>query len=272
VLCTCAPGFGGVNCELDCSGEIEFPDAGLASAVRSAALLEDGQPITAEAVANVTSLTMSDTPVSDLTGIQCMTALSWVTMGRAGLTDMTPFAALPRLTDLDLHCNSITDISPVASLINLVDFNIGKDSSCEALPGQVTDISPLEDLVGLANLDLSGHDITSIGSLAPLTHLQWLILAANRNLASLVGLEDASFLEYFVATDTLVSDVSVFEGHSAVQTLWLSGSNVSDLGPLLTASALEQLHIRVTSVDCLAQAENITALEANGVYVDADCE
>src|SRR5688500_8817508 len=131
VLCTCPAGFGGVNCELECSGEIEFPDAALASAVRSAALIDEGQPITAEALADVTSLSMSDTLVSDLTGIECMTGLSWVTMYRTGLTDLTAFAALPRLTDLDLHCNSITDISPVASLINLVDFNIGKDSSCE---------------------------------------------------------------------------------------------------------------------------------------------
>src|SRR6187399_2351556 len=80
VLCTCPEGFGGVNCELGCSGEIEFPDAALASAVRSAASIEEGQPITAEALATVTGLSMSETLVSDLTGIECMTALSWVSM------------------------------------------------------------------------------------------------------------------------------------------------------------------------------------------------
>jgi hypothetical protein len=271
VLCTCPPGFGGVHCELACSGDIEFSDPALASAVRSAAFLEDGQPITAEALAGVTSLSIYDTQISDLTGIECMTALSWVTMSEVGLTDLTPLAALPRLTSLRADCNSITDISPVASLINLVDFSIGKSSSCE-VPGQVTDISPLRDLVGLSALDLSGHDIESLGSLTALTQLEWLILATNRRLGSLAGLERAGHLQYFVATDTLVSDISLFAGHPTLQTLWLSGSGVSDLTPVLTAAALQYLYIRATPVDCEAQAENLASLEANGVNISSDCD
>lgn len=271
MLCTCPAGFGGVHCEIPCSGEIEIPDAAFESAVRSAALLDAQEPLTAEALADVTSLSIFDTPIGDLSGIECMTSLSWVTMHDVGLIDLTPFASLPRLTSLQVDCNSFTDISPIASLINLVQFNAGKSSSCEA-PGQVTDITPLADLVGLADLDLSGHDIDSLASLAPLTHLQWLILASNANLASLSGIESAMFLEYFVATDTLVSDVSMFAGHPTVQTLWLSGSQVSDLAPLLTASALEEVYVRATSLDCEAQSANIAALEANDVYVSHDCD
>jgi Leucine-rich repeat (LRR) protein len=270
-LCTCPPGFGGVNCEIECSGEIEFPDPALASAVRSAALLDDGEPITAEALTDVMSLSVYDTQLSDLTGIECMSSLSWVTMSEVGLTDLTPFAALPRLTSLRADCNSITDLSPIAGLINLVDFSVGKSSSCE-VSGQVTDIGPLRDLVGLASLDLSGHDIDSLLPLAALTRLQWLILATNPRLASLAGLENASHMAYFVATDTLVSDIAVFAGHPTLQTLWLSGSNVSDLTPLLTASALEELYIRVTAVDCEEQAENIAVLQANGVTISSDCD
>ena len=271
VLCSCPAGWGGVHCEIACSGEIEFPDAAFASVVRSAASIEEGQPITAEALADVTSLTISGTPISDLTGIECMPSLSWITIREAGLTSLTPFAALPRLTSLQVDCNSITDLSPIASLINLVDLNVGKSSSCE-VPGQVTDASALEDLVGLSTLDLSGHDLSSLDSLRPLTHLQWLILASNANLASLDGIENADYLGYFVATDTSVSDVSLFAGHQALETLWLSGSRISDLGPLLTASALAQLYIRATEVDCQAQAENLSALQANGVSVTSDCD
>jgi len=270
-LCSCPAGFGGVACEIACAGEIEFPDPAFASAVRSAALLDEGAPITAEALASVTSLSISDTPISDLTGIECMTSLSWVTMYKVGLADLTPFAALPRLTSLELNCNSITDLTPLASLINLTSLGVGNDSSC-LVPERVTDITPLRRLVGLTTLDLSGHDIQSLMALERLEHLQQLILPNNDNLASLAGLEQADYLEYFVATDTLVSDVSVFAGHPRVETLWLSGSRVSDLTPLLTAESLVDLYIAATSVDCAAQADNLAELAANGVTVTSDCE
>jgi hypothetical protein len=269
-LCTCSEGYGGVHCELSCAGEIEFPDAAFASAVRSAALLDAEEPITAQVLSDVRSLSVYDTPIADLTGIECMTALSWVTMHTVGLTDLTPFAALPRLTQLRADCNQITDLTPVASLINLVDFSVGKSSSCE-VSGKVTDISPLQDLVGLTSLDLSGQDISSLASLSSLSHLTWLILANNPNLSSLDGIENADYLRYFVVTDTQVSDVSMFAGHSSIETLYLSGSNVADLTPLLTASTLQNLHIRVTAIDCDAQAANIAALAGNGVTVNSDC-
>ncbi|HEU5073009.1 MAG TPA: hypothetical protein VFU02_02535 [Polyangiaceae bacterium] len=271
VLCTCPPGYGGVNCEVVCSGEIEFPDAAFASAVRSAGSIDAAEPITAEALAGITSISISDTPIADLTGIECMTSLSWVSMYTVGLTDLTPFAALPRLTDLGLPCNSISDLSPIASLVNLTSFSVGKSSACE-VPGQVTDISPLADLVALATLDLSGHDIDSLTPLARLEQLEFLVLASNPNLASLAGLEALDHLEYFVVTDTQVSDLSIFENHPTLETLWLSGSAVSDLGPLLTADSLAELYIRVTPVDCQAQAANLAALAARGVTVSSDCE
>lgn len=271
VLCTCPPGYGGVNCEVVCSGEIELPDAAFASAVRSAGAIDEAEPITAEALAGITSISISETPIADLTGIECMSSLSWVSMYTVGLTDLTPFAALPRLTSLDLPCNSISDLSPIASLVNLTSFSVGKSSACE-VPGQVSDIGPLANLVALATLDLSGHDIESLTPLARLEQLRFVVLAENRNLASLAGLEALDHLEYFVVTDTQVSDLSIFEDHPTLETLWLSGSAVSDLSPLLTASSLAELYIRVTAVDCEAQAGNLAALAAQGVTVSSDCD
>lgn len=271
VLCTCPPGFGGVNCEVTCTGEIDFPDAALASAVRSAASIEDAEPITAEALAEVTSLSISDTPITDLTGIECMTSLMSVSMNSVGLTDITPLAALPRLMSVNLQCNSITDISPLGSLISLQTLSLAKGSACN-VPGQVTDIGPIGDLVALMTLDLAGHDIESVAPLASLTYLDFLVLADNGKLGSLEGLEALDYLRYFVATDTQVTDVSIFAEHPKLETLWLSGSQVSDLSPLLTAGSLLNLYIGATAVDCEAQAGNLASLAANGVTVSSDCE
>lgn len=271
VLCNCLPGFGGVNCEVACTGEIDFPDAALASAVRIAANIEDGGPITSEALAGVINLSASDTPITDLTGIECMTSLKFLTMTTAELTDITPLAALSRLNILDLSCNSITDLSPVGSLIQLATLLLSNGSECDA-PGQVTDISPLSDLVALMSLDLNGHDIASPTQLAPLVHLKSLVLANNTNLATLEGLEALDHLTYFVATDNQVSDVSVFAGHPTLEALGLGGSQVSDLTPLLTAASLLALDVTATAIDCEAQTDNLAALAANGVSVSSDCE
>lgn len=270
-VCTCPAGFGGVHCEVSCTGEIDFPDAAFASAVRGAAAIEEGEPITAEALADITSFSISDTQISDLTGIECMTSLRFMAINTAGLTDITPLAALWRLNSLNLQCNSITDVSPLGSLISLMTLSLAKGSACE-VPGQVTDITPLSDLVALMTLDLAGHDIDSVTPLAPLKYLDFLVLANNANVAALEGLEPLDSLRYFVATDTEVSDVSIFEGHPTLETLWLSGSQVSDLGPLLTADSLLELHVVATDVDCEAQADTLAALAANGVTVSSDCE
>jgi internalin A len=242
----------------------------LAAAVRREAQLGVNDPITAEVAAGVTSMSIYDTPITDLTGIECMTSLSWLTLSEVGITDVSRLAALPRLTTAYLDCNPLTDLSSVASLINLVNLGIGKSSSCE-VPGTVTDITPLVDLVGLSTLDLSGHDVTSLSVLGALTHLRRLILPSNPNLVSLAGLEHAKALNYLVVTDTQVSDLSIFAGHPAIGTLWLSGSQVSDLSPLVMAPALEALYIVATPVDCDAQAANIATLQMNGVNVSSSC-
>jgi internalin A len=200
-----------------------------------------------------------------------MPQLSWLSLYEVGLVDLTPLAALPRLTSLSMTCNSIVDLSPLANLINLTTLDIGKGSSCE-VPGQVTDITPLADLVGLATLGLAGQDVDSLAALEKLTHLEFLVLAQSERLASLTGLENAGYLDYAVFTDTLVSDISVLTGHPTLRTLYLSGSPVSDLAPLVTAEALESLYIRVTEVDCALQSENLAALTDRGVDVSSDCD
>jgi internalin A len=271
-LCTCPEAFGGVHCEIDCSGEIDFPDAAFEAAVRSSVFIDDGELLTAETLADVTSLTVSDTTVSDLTGIECMPRLSWLSLYEVGLVDLSPLAALPRLTSLNATCNSITDLSPLQNLVNLTTLDIGKASNCIDLPGQVSDLTPLADLLGLATLGLAGQDADSLAALSKLTHLDFLVLANNERLESLAGLESADYLQYVVLTDTLVNDISSLAGHPTLQTLYLSGSPVSDLTPLVTADALERLYVVATELDCTEQAENLATLQSRGVEISSDCD
>jgi len=238
--------------------------------VRSAAGLDEGEPITAEVAASISDLGIYE-PILDFTGLECLTSVRWLTVQEAALTDLSPFAALPRLSSLYAPCNPLLDLSSVACLINLTNLALGQDSSCNDGTG-VTDISPLAGLVGLVSLDLSGQNIESLAPLSNLTRLEQLILADNANLSSLADLAPLSRLAYLVVTDTQVSDLSPFAGHGSLETLWLSGSMVSDLAPLLGVTSLQSLYIVATPVDCTAQASNLAALAANGVEVTSSCE
>ncbi len=270
VLCTCPANWGGVNCELPCTGNLTFPDPVLEAAVRQSAMLDEGEPITAEAAASISSLGIYE-PISDFTGLACLTSVSYLSVDEAGLTDLSPFAALPHLSTLQAPCNPLLDLSSVAALINLTTLNLGQGSQCDDETG-VTDITPLAGLVGLTVLDLSGHNIDSLAALRSLTRLETLILASNASLSSLADIAPLSRLNYLVVTDTAVSDLTPLAGHTSIQTLWLSGSQVADLSPLLGIDSLTNLYIVATPVDCAEQANNIASLVASGVEVSSSCD
>jgi Leucine-rich repeat (LRR) protein len=62
--------------------------------------------------------------------------------GKAGISDLTGLENATNLTFLDLSGNPISDITPIASLINLLNLNIDG-----------TDVFELSPLAGLTNLD-----------------------------------------------------------------------------------------------------------------------
>ncbi|GEM_PF-4257809 len=262
-ICTCPLGFGGRRCEIDCSGNIDFPDPVLAAAVRREAMLADGEPITAEALADVHSLGVYEGTIGDFTGLACMTALSWVWMDEVGLTDLTPFAALPWLRELDAPCNPVTDLAPLESVVNLTSLSLGQYSHCE-LPGGVSDLSPLSAHTGLHSLDLDGHEVESLAPLAALTHLEFLVLDGNAPLTSLAGIEGATRLEYLVVSDTAITSLAPLAELRRLGTLYAYGTGVTDLTPLAGHPTLTDLYLSDTPVADLGPLVDATALQ----YVD----
>ena len=262
-ICTCPTGFGGRRCEVDCSGNIDFPDPVLAAAVRREAMLDEGEPITAEALQGCASLSVYDETISDFTGLACMTDLSWVWMDNVGLTDLTPLAALPWLRELSAPCNPVTDLGPLASAVNLTLLRLGQYSDCE-LPGGVSDLSPLSEHTGLYDLDLDGHEVESLAPLAGLTHLRSLVLDGCAPLASLAGIEGATRLEYLVVSDTAITSLAPLAGLLRLGTLYAYGTGVADLAPLAGHPSLTDLYLGDTLVADLGPLADATALQ----YVD----
>ena len=60
---------------------------------------------------------------------------------------------------------------------------------------------------------------------------------------------------------TKVTDLGPLKGLSALQTLYLSGTKVTDLGPLKGLSALQSLYLSRTKVTDIEPLKGLTALE-----------
>ena len=125
---------------------VHIPDPNLRAAVRDTLV----SPITREAMLQLTRLDVASRGVTDLTGLEFATNLTW----------------------LKLRKNRIADITPVGHLINLIDLGA---SYCD-----ISDISPLANLVKLETLSLYGNRITDVTPLANLTQLRWLRIESNR--------------------------------------------------------------------------------------------
>ena len=83
--------------------------------------------------------------LSDLTGLEAATNLTFLNLSANSITNISPITALTRLTELNLSGNSITDISPLSGLTNLTNLQLNKN--------RITDISPLVSNTGLGNED-----------------------------------------------------------------------------------------------------------------------
>lgn len=77
-------------------------------------------------VTNLKYLTIRDTNLTDLSGLEQSTTLTNLDVNQTRVTDLTPIAGLPQLKLLYLHNTWITDLSPIATLPSLERLDIGK--------------------------------------------------------------------------------------------------------------------------------------------------
>lgn len=92
---------------------------------------------------NVTTLWASEEDITDLTGIDALSALSWVELNDNPISDISPLAGLKELHTLKLDGCPVSDISPLYGLDNLYlvglrDTNVTEEQAAklrESVPG-----------------------------------------------------------------------------------------------------------------------------------------
>ena len=136
-------------------GVVQFADAQLEATIREAIDMPEG-PISASDVQWLIYLDLSARSIEDLTGLEYLINMTWLTLDNNQVSDISVLASLTNLEELELSSNQITDISPLTAAANLTLLDLSYN--------QITDISPLVDNSGLGEgdeVDLQNNPLSS---------------------------------------------------------------------------------------------------------------
>jgi hypothetical protein len=145
-----------------------FADANLKAAVEAALSVTDPTP---SEMLGLTTLSANEKEISDLTGLQYATNLTWLELRRNQISDLSTLSGLTNLRGLYLWFNPISDLSTLSGLTNLGALYLEVN--------QISNISALSGLTNLEALDLSWNQIGDISALSAFTNLIYLDLRQN---------------------------------------------------------------------------------------------
>ena len=150
----------------------------------------------------LTSLFLSENPLSDISPLSGLTELRVLRLHRHGdfiggqnprsyrgatgilftnaITDISPLAKLTKLEDLNVHTQEVSDLSPLSDMTSLIELRLAGNT--------FTDLSPIRGLTSLQNLELTGNSITDISPLAGLPNLARVDLRYNPDLTDIRAL------------------------------------------------------------------------------------
>ena len=205
------------------SEETWMPDANLRAVVRAALGLAEGDVLTQEVIAELTSLSPINSSIKDLTGLEYATQLTWLDLRGNRIVDVGPLSSLTQLTKLVLWANDIVDVSALSSLTQLTKLDLEAN--------KVSDVSPLSGLTQLTWLDITSNKVSDVSPLSGLTQLTQLNLGSNE-VSDVSALSDLTQLTRLYLWSNQISDVSAFEGLINLEHLSLEGNPIADLAPL----------------------------------------
>lgn len=162
--------------------------------------------------------------VSDLQGIEALTASEWVSLPQGNISDLTPLQSLTNLTGVFFWRNSISDFSPLSGR-QLTNIDMGGNQindpsvfaefsmlkSLRIYDNGITDVSSLSGLTNLTHLAINANDIPDISSLTALVNLDTFYINENGGAIPCEQLEAFKNVELFVYDDWYdVNDDDVF--------------------------------------------------------------
>ena len=211
----------------------------------------------------------ADTP--DISVLTKLTGLKELYLASNGISDVSHLSSLTNLTRLNLEDNNISNVSPLTGLTNLKWLKLTNNP--------ISDFSPLEELAQTTNIltgevaipdphlraaiaEALGKENAAIVSItaeeiATLEHL----VANDRGIRDLTGLEFAKNLKYLELRSNSISDLSPLTGLTKLRILNFVDNLVSDLSPIAGLINLTSLDMPANSISDLSPIASLTKLE-----------
>ena len=230
---------------------VNILDPGLRAAVENVLGKAPGDPITMPNMAALAQFAAPNANITDLTGLESATNLTFLNLGGNNISNLSPLAGLTNLTWLTLSSNTISDISPLAGLTNLTRLTLSSNA--------ISDISPLAGLTNLTFLSLSDIGISDISPLEGLTNLTWLTLSSNAisDISSVAGLTKLNDLRL---QDNSISNISPISGLTNLGQLYLSNNAISDISSVTGLTKLNDLRLQDNSISDISPISGLTNL------------
>ena len=269
---------------------VDIPNSNLRTAIEKALRKASDAPITTEDMKSLYELEAPNASITDLTGLEHATSLTWLILNNNSISDISPLKGLTNLVRLDLNNNSISDISPLVANTGLGEGDLVEVSENPLNPVSINTHIPTLQLRGVrvdfdkpvniipdSNLRTAIEKALGKASGAPITTEDMKSLyeleAPNASITDLTGLEHATNLTLLELGNNFISDISPLKRLTNLTRLDLNNNSISDLSPLVANTGLgrgDTVLVEGNPLNYAAINTHIPTLQLRGVRVDFD--
>ena len=269
---------------------VDIPNSNLRTAIEKALRKASDAPITTEDMKSLYELEAPNASITDLTGLEHATSLTWLILNNNSISDISPLKGLTNLVRLDLNNNSISDLSPLVANTGLGEGDLVEVSENPLNPvsinthiptlisrGVRVDFDKPVNIIPDSNLRTAIEKALGKASGAPITTEDMKSLyeleAPNASITDLTGLEHATNLTLLELGNNFISDISPLKGLTNLVRLELNNNSISDLSPLVANTGLgrgDTVLVEGNPLNYAAINTHIPTLQLRGVRVDFD--
>ena len=269
---------------------VDIPNSNLRTAIEKALRKASDAPITTEDMKSLYELEAPNASITDLTGLEHATSLTWLILNNNSISDISPLKGLTNLVRLDLNNNSISDLSPLVANTGLGEGDLVEVSENPLNPvsinthiptlisrGVRVDFDKPVNIIPDSNLRTAIEKALGKASGAPITTEDMKSLyeleAPNASITDLTGLEHATNLTLLELGNNFISDISPLKGLTNLVRLELHNNFISDISPLVANTGLgrgDTVLVEGNLLNPVSINTHIPTLISRGVRVDFD--